>query len=168
MKRTMMLVAVAFVAMIVIGCTTPVDPPTSVKVYLTGAESFTRVDAAGSLAMSDIYQWDNDADGTVDDDTMYTGDDVVVEFDATHDTEWTITVGGNVYLNNANIGPTFVHQPVMASLDFAFGVVDGVIRNTNVDMGDGVVGPTFTEMALTYTGSNTITTEIAGGHTWTR
>lgn len=166
MKRTIMLIAVALVAMTTfVGCPNPVDPPDPVKVHLTGAESFTRVDAAGTLTMTDIYQWDSDADGAVDDDTMYTGDDVVVEFDATHDTEWTITVGGNVYLNNANIGPTFVHQPVMASLDFAFGVVDGVVTNTNTV---GMGSPTFEAMALTYTGSNTITTEIAGGHTWTR
>lgn len=78
MKRTLTLAVVAFVAMLVMGCTKPTDPPDPVKVYLTGAESFTRVDAAGSLAMSDIYQWDNDADGTVDDDTMYIGDDVEV------------------------------------------------------------------------------------------
>jgi len=105
MKRTMTLIAAAFVVMMaVVGCGNPTQPdpdpvvPDPVKVYLTGSESFTRVDAAGTLAMTDIYQWDTDADGTVDSPAAYfTGSNVSVTLE---NTEWTITVGGDTYVNS--------------------------------------------------------------------
>ncbi len=104
MKKSMMFVSVTFVVMIVMGCTQPTTPepePDPVKVYLDdNGETFTRVDTAGTLTYDDIYQWDGEG-------TMYTGDDVEVEFDATYGTEWTITVGGNVYLNQDKLNTRF-------------------------------------------------------------
>ncbi len=159
MKRTLMHMATAFVAMLAIGCTTPVDPPTPVKMYLTGSESFTRVDAAGTLAITDIYQWDGAGQ-------KYTGSDAAVNFDSTYGTEWTITVGGSTYLNDANIGPTFtdVCTPTAhPSLDFQFVVQGGIVGN-NILSGF----ESFVTMNPTYTGSNTITAMGGSLHTWTR
>jgi hypothetical protein len=161
MSKTINLAVAVFVAIMAIGCNQPTDPvPDPVKVYLTGSETFTRVDEAGTLDYADIYQWDGAG-------TYYTGDDVAVTFDATYDTEWTITVGGNTYLNDANIGVTYYHDPVDASLDFEFVVQSGVVGN---NIGSGF--EPFETMNPTYTGSNTIIVDdtATGGslHTWTR
>ncbi|GAB1431607.1 hypothetical protein MASR2M29_02320 [Spirochaetota bacterium] len=84
-NKIMMMVLAAMVLMmpstiVLMGCQPAVDPlPEPGKVYLTDSATFTRVDAAGTLAATDIYQLDTDADGTVDSPTVYyIGDNVEV------------------------------------------------------------------------------------------
>lgn len=152
-----MMMVLAAVAMM--GCQPVVGPgpdpiPDPVKVYLTdNGESFTRVDEAGTLDYADIYQWDGEG-------TMYTGDDVVIEFDDTYGTEWTITVGGNVYLNNANIGVVFDSDNEVTIGDGTFSVVSDEVVATFV--GDGTE---YGFNMVTYIGSHQFT---AGGVTFTR
>jgi len=116
----------AFVALV--GCSNPSSPdpepePDPVKVYLTGTESFTRVDAAGTIAMTDIYQWDTDADGSVDSPAAYfTGANIAVNFDNSRSDCFILTAGSTVYLNTALIGTQW-HCDGVAG-DFALAIVD--------------------------------------------
>jgi hypothetical protein len=160
-KITFVAMMAVLAALVFVGCANPVAPdpiPEPVKVYLTGSAMFTRVDAAGTLAYADIYQWDGEG-------TMYTGSNVEVTFDATYGTEWTIQVGGNTYLNDANIGPIFVNSDPSSDLDFEF-----VIQDVTGIVGNNIHGgfESFTDMNPTYVGSNTITAMGGSLQTWTR
>lgn len=162
MKKSMMFVTVVFVAMMAfVGCANPVLPtpdPDPVKVYLTGSETFTRVDAAGTLAYADIYQWDGEG-------TMYTGDDVVVTFDATYITEWTITVSGNVYLNDANLSPAIWAEATDETMDFHLVVVAGVIE---IDWIEDAAGDNMSLNFIVHTGHNEVKDVGTGTSVWTR
>jgi hypothetical protein len=150
------------------GCTQPTVPepePDPVKVYLTdNGETFTRVDTAGTFAYADIYQWDGEGQ-------MYTGDDVEVEFDATYGTEWTITVGGAVYLNDANIGILFLSSDTSFYTDVKFEIEEGVVYE---EKGTGVNFALFTASnpdgnTFTYLGEGRFKVDFWTGDTvtWT-
>jgi hypothetical protein len=89
------------------GCSNPAsDPPTPpppdpVKVYLTGTDTLTCVNAAGTtIPITAFYQLDTNADGTVDIPAKYyTGADIPVVFNSDDGFNWTITVGTPTYVN---------------------------------------------------------------------
>lgn len=167
MKRTITLAVVAFVAMMVMGCTQLTDPE-PVKVYLTGSDTFISVHATNyifkTLAITSIYQWDGEG-------TYYTGDNVEVSLykngGTTETFNWTITVGGDVYINTANVDlndTDGIDSPLWAStgtiLTFIFGKSSGVIV-TSTD-------PEMNVEEFTYTCPSDVNTITNGTYTWTR
>lgn len=153
MKRTFTLAVVAFVAMMAfVGCANPVVSSPE-KVYLTGGETFARVDAVGTLAKTAIYQWDGEG-------TYYTGNDVVVEFGATYGTNWTIAVGGVLYLNSDNLTVWDNTDPAPESIPIEFfrdGLSGVIINDWSIAFADFI-----------YTCPSGINTITRGTDAWTR
>ncbi len=156
MQRTLTLAVVAFVAMLVMGCTQPTNPlPDPVQVYLEDGMAFTNVDETSDTFVNTSSAGVYRIDGTGD----YLLNGKVVTYDKSVSDCFTISIDGKTYLNDINMKSWTWTSETITIDDVDAGVTD--LTDPAVDY-TGIVhvtynGTDYPFSLVTYNGDGTIT-----------